>query len=25
MDTWDDYQALHQEVFGEPPVATPGD
>ena len=23
MDTWDDYQALHQEVFGEPPSAAP--
>lgn len=22
LDTWDDYQALHQEVFGEPPPAT---
>jgi molybdenum cofactor cytidylyltransferase len=21
MDTWDDYHALHQEVFGEPPPA----
>ncbi len=21
MDTWDDYVALHQEVFGEPPAA----
>ncbi|HSK63104.1 MAG TPA: hypothetical protein VK893_04665, partial [Pyrinomonadaceae bacterium] len=21
MDTWDDYRALHQEVFGEPPPA----
>ena len=21
MDTWDDYAALHQEVFGEPPPA----
>jgi molybdenum cofactor cytidylyltransferase len=23
MDTWDDYQALHQEIFGEPPPARP--
>jgi molybdenum cofactor cytidylyltransferase len=23
MDTWDDYHALHQEVFGEPPPAAP--
>ncbi len=23
MDTWDDYHALHQEVFGEPPPALP--
>ena len=23
MDTWDDYVALHQEVFGEPPPARP--
>lgn len=23
MDTWDDYVALHQEVFGEPPPALP--
>ena len=23
MDTWDDYVALHQEVFGEPPPAAP--
>jgi molybdenum cofactor cytidylyltransferase len=22
MDTWDDYQALHQEVFGVPPTTT---
>jgi molybdenum cofactor cytidylyltransferase len=25
IDTWDDYQALHQEVFGEPPPARPAD
>lgn len=25
MDTWDDYQALHQEVFGVPPPAGPSD
>jgi len=25
MDTWDDYSALHQEVFGEPPPERPGD
>lgn len=25
MDTWDDYQALHQEVFGEPPPVGPND
>lgn len=25
VDTWDDYQALHQEVFGEPPPARPAD
>ena len=25
MDTWDDYQALHQEVFGEPPPVGPTD
>jgi molybdenum cofactor cytidylyltransferase len=25
MDTWDDYLALHQEVFGQPPLAAPGD
>jgi CTP:molybdopterin cytidylyltransferase MocA len=23
MDTWDDYQALHQEIFGEPTPARP--
>jgi molybdenum cofactor cytidylyltransferase len=23
LDTWDDYVALHQEVFGEPPPAAP--
>ena len=23
MDTWDDYVALHQEIFGEPPPAAP--
>jgi molybdenum cofactor cytidylyltransferase len=25
MDTWDDYRALYQEVFGEPPPERPGD
>lgn|ERR1700752_794703 len=25
MDTWDDYRALYQEVFGEPPPEQPGD
>ena len=25
IDTWDDYQALHQEIFGEPPPARPRD
>lgn len=25
MDTWDDYSALYQEVFGEPPPEQPGD
>ncbi len=25
MDTWDDYYALHKEVFGEPPPERPGD
>jgi CTP:molybdopterin cytidylyltransferase MocA len=25
MDTWDDYSALHQEVFDEPPPERPGD
>ena len=25
MDTWDDYSALYQEVFGEPPPERPGD
>ena len=25
MDTWDDYGALYQEVFGEPPPERPGD
>ena len=25
MDTWDDYAALHQEVFGEPPPVGPTD
>jgi CTP:molybdopterin cytidylyltransferase MocA len=23
LDTWDDYRALHQEVFGVPPPALP--
>jgi len=25
MDTWDDYSALYQQVFGEPPPERPGD
>ena len=25
MDTWDDYSALHQEIFGAPPPEQPGD
>lgn len=25
MDTWDDYRALYQEVFGEPPPERPGE
>lgn len=25
MDTWDDYRALYQEIFGEPPPDRPGD
>lgn len=25
MDTWDDYRALYQEVFGETPPARPGE
>jgi molybdenum cofactor cytidylyltransferase len=24
MDTWEDYRALHEEVFGSPPPAPPG-
>lgn len=25
IDTWDDYRALYQEIFGEPPPGRPGD
>jgi hypothetical protein len=25
MDTWDDYSALYQEVFGAPPPDPPGE